>query len=462
MGRVPILLLVVSVLVIAGGGCATVSESHSQEGAQEVITPTLDLQDKSLIFGMGLSNTGNKEQDYMIARDRALEDLSSQLVVSIVSNYSVESVEVDGEFYNRIQEQLSTTVNQENIEGVQLHPYSYSPHEGYLVYAAIAKSAWDERRKRDLEALETGVLQVLRSAEKAKTIVDEFSLLIEAERLLESSPYSGLATGEVFGKNAHLKSIIQQRMLSLYQSMHWYVTGPDEVTPFDDYEVAMNVEIDMSHLGESGPLRKSIVGMPLVFSVVENQEVIFKQSYTILRGSDEMTALQLPISAKSQGVREVKGDIDWGAMGIDPTSLGYTHVFSRTFRTLPMRLYYKPVLDDLKNPIGKISTRLAQSLGASIVSDEDEADCILEIGLDCSRFPESEGSALRFVGTRLIVTLYRGSIPIVTLESDVIKGGGLSYEQAQSTAIEKVLDLMNKDGDLIGKITSVLHTGMKN
>lgn len=454
MNRI-LLFIVIGGLLVLMGACAT----HPQSSSSFEDYSILDLQDDTLLYGIGMSNSGNKEQDYIIARDRALEDLVSQFLVSIVSTTNVESGEINGRSFDNIKEYLSTSVNQDYIEGVLIHPYSYSTKEGYLVYATIAKTAWDERRERDIRALETSVLQILHAAENAELLVEEFSLIKRALDVLDSSPYSAFAMGEAFGKYSYLWNLASQRMLSLYQAMHWSFVSLDDLSPFDDFSISVNVDIGNSPL--KGQLKdKSVVGIPLVFSILSNREVLYEQTYTMLSEDKQVVTLQLPVQLRAPGNYELKVNLDLVAMGLDSSSLGSTYLFLKNYKTENMKLYVKPINNDFNNQFRRISTQIAKSLEASLVFAESEADSVLEIGFVVSKFPEIENSELRFVGTRILVLIYKDSNVVASIESEVIKGGGVGFDQAQATSFEKVLDFVDEKSLWIKELSQVIYAMM--
>ncbi|MDD3456845.1 hypothetical protein [Sphaerochaeta sp.] len=429
----------------------------SAQGEEVVqLSISAEFQDPNAIYGKGMSDSKNKEQDYIIARNRAIEDLVSKLASSIVSSNLVDDAEDDGDVYHIVREQISLSISQGNIEGLQIHPFSYSPTDGYVVYASIPKAAWEEKQEHDILLLETNVSELLHAAENATSYLSEYSMLLNAMHTLSASPYAPIASGTAYGMHSQMENLIERRLLEIPQELTWEFSCPDRL-PLS-MELAVNLKV--SEEGPS-PQGKSLVGIPLKFTLYLD-ESLKTVGTSVLDGSVSQEFLfQVPLTILSTPTFELRIYIDWDALAADVVPPNDLPLFTQSISIGELTFDVQPLDETSRSQALEIGNKIAFSLGATIVTQDMNPNGTLGIGLEYIELPEIENSGLEFVTLNLTVGLVNSTGIVLPLASYAIKGGGLGLDAAKKTAYKKLVDAIRMDSEWNLDLARTLYSGFR-
>lgn len=436
MKRIRLVLICSLILLVS---CVT-----NQSGTVVQSDTPIDLKDPNVLIGMGMSNSMNKEQDYITARNRAIEDLASQLAFNIVSSYTVDNKEVNGKRYDFVHEQISLSIRQDQLEDVHIHPYSYSPTDGYVVYASILKSDWEAKRQRDITLLESKVSNLLNAAEGTKSYSSEYAILIDAMNTLSASPYGNIASGVAYGMRSQLENLIARRLLALPQELKWEFSCPDQLPRSRLLPLVLTISF-----GDSLPMAsisdKSFSGIPLKCTMYSENTLISESSYVTNGNSIQPFELQVPLKMLQPSSIELRIHINWDALGYALDSSNNPSLFSYTISERKPSLSIRPLEETQDKQALEIGNKIANTLGTEIVGQNSIPDCDLGIGLEYIELPEIENSGLKFVTLNLVVSLINSNGTATPLTSYTVKGGGLGFDAAKRTAYTKLLDSIQKD-----------------
>ena len=411
--------------------CASSPEEHnpSQKGKPEWIANRPD----STVFyiGIGGSETGNQADDKEIARSRALAELSSEIFASIESTLDIQTTDSSesGETY-LVEQNIRQNVEQD-LESLETVDTWYSQQDGYWYYMRLSKMEWEaiqERRAREMK---------LRIEEMfAGQFRDTLSELKTIDRAFTEyrQNYAGKKVSiELFGQTGSVDTLLLLRAENLLQGIKLPgPTLPESVTQMEQIPLTGKVlcvternpgAFTVEFLNSAG---KVLGQIPL------DPDGGFNWLYTVqeLPGEGNFTfSLKSPLTNQ-----ELLSRLDYAL----PSESSASFV-----TPLEVQLITESESSGLYNR----SFEILDSLTPFTLTDR-ESEKKIRLSFSFHEAPPNDFG--------LVISYGRCYIGIITprgediiWQSEQVKSGGLTEEQARGKVTDKLLETVKKDAELV-------------
>lgn len=158
-------------------------------------------KDPAFYTGIGLSNSGDREQDLDIAYSRALKNIASEISVSVESSNTLNKTVIsDGDstdFDMKVTEYLSTQVNLD-LRFIEMVDSYYQKNVGQWIYLRLNREQWKEFEDREVERVLKSVITTLDNLNGSYS--HQLEELNELEKMVSGHPFLFRIDNEVLLK----------------------------------------------------------------------------------------------------------------------------------------------------------------------------------------------------------------------------------------------------------------------
>ena len=448
------------VLCLLGAGvfvsCGTTGASGPAGGTGTEPLPVWVLNppvDEEYFIGIGGSNTGDRETDMEKARLDALADLASQISTKIRGEIVSEARE-DGRgnrresFSRRIEENVS-----QELRGVEPVEAYYSPREGFWYYYRFPKAELDrarndlKRRVRELVLPRTrGTGEPGREAGEAAagawTAAERLSILGRGFDLVMESPFVGTLRVEETEYTGALIDYIDAELRRELGSLE-IVLADELITGERGDALVLEASVRSTGAAAVSPGR-----IPLILMTREGG--IVSRFVTEPDGRYRGTAA-VPFTEPGRYPCVVSFDI---AALVREASADSVSGVSLPRRECVIEILTKSMGLEVRTGEGAAPRALADGFKAiletrleyDLTGEYDPQRPTLLVTVYYTDFPENE-FGLFFSTARCVLDLVRNGRSLYSYETERLKEGGLSPEQARDRALQRLFAYLEESED---------------
>lgn len=171
-------------------------------------------------IGIGAADKGEGNLDYrQIAKENALQDLSSEITVNISSQVVVSMMETSDAFEEELKSQIQSST-QANLEGYELVD-NWEDENQYWVYYRLSKSLYSKNRKARIDkatSLGLNLFTKAKQKEKDKDPAAAIQLYVQAMQHIEEFISEPIKT-EYAGSTIYLQNELFNNLQSLLSNI---------------------------------------------------------------------------------------------------------------------------------------------------------------------------------------------------------------------------------------------------
>ncbi len=423
-----IFLLITIVFLILS--CASSPEEKKQEdkGKPEWIT---NRPDSTVYYiGIGGSETGNQADDKEIARSRALAELSSEIFASIESSLDIQATDSSetGETY-LVEQNIRQKVEQD-LEALETVDTWYSQQDGYWYYMRLSRMEWEaiqERRARDMrQRIEEMFAGVFRDT------LSELKTIDRAYSEYRQNYTGNKVSMELFGQTGSIDTLLLLRAEDLLKGITLPAPSlPDRVTQMEQISLRGTVlcgtgrnpgAFALEFLNASGEILQEI---PL------DPDGNFDWLYTVkeLPGEGNFTyRLKSPLTN-----RELLSQLDYAL----PSESSSTSV---------QALVVQMLIEGEGSGLYSRSFEILDSITPFTLTDR-ESEKKISLSFSFHEAPPNDFGLVISYG-RCYVGLITSRGEDIVWQSEEVKSGGLTEEQARGKVTDKLLETVRNDAEL--------------
>lgn len=401
--------------------------------------------------GIGKGTKGGTNNYIQEAKKSALEDLISEIKVTVSSSSVLSTFEDDKEFREQYEQIIQTTAADEIEEFEQIG--TWEDESNYWIYYRLSKARYKEikdAQKRNAVILATDYYEKAQAADAAGDRIQALGFYFQAFRSMEKYLGDAIAV-KVNGKEILIVNEIYSSIQSLLDKIQLKV---------EPAELLMNRRLNLnSQTVIAKALYKDLVKpvqqLSLSASFAKGGGDVFPEYKTDQNGNAKILINKITSRDLEQTV-QVKVNID----AISGTS--GTPVFTLISKRLLVPT--SQIILKVKRPIvymttdersfgvnknnpqvsNKLKNLLANS-GFEFTNNKREADLWFDVGCDSEKGSISGSIYITYLTGTIKVTALKEGKEIYATAFDRIKGYGLDYDKSSQDAYNKGLDVLEKE-----------------
>lgn len=401
--------------------------------------------------GIGHSRKDGSNNYVQSAKKSALDDLASQIKVTVSSTSLLSSFESGKQFTEEYQQIIQTQALEE-IEDFELVD-AYEDPANYWVYYRLSIAKYKQKKeeqRRNAILLATDYFTKAREADKAGERTGALSFYFMAFRALEKH------------LDEPIKITVDDREVLLSNEIYASIQGLLEKIQLraDPHELAVNRRIQQS--GQSilvkatfRDLSRPASDLPLVAGFVKGQGDIFPTYKTNEKGEAKILLNKIGSRDIDQSVA-VKIDID--ALSAAGNSKVYALV-SKTLNVPAVQVALKvqrPLVyltaEEKNLGYPKNNTQISNKLknllannGFEFTNEKSAADLWFDVQADSEKGSVTGSIYVTYLTGVIRVSTVKEGKEIYQTSLDRIKGFGLDYDKSSVDAYNKAMDSLEKD-----------------
>jgi uncharacterized protein YggU (UPF0235/DUF167 family) len=410
------------------------------------------LNEPRYYTGVGHSFKDGTNNYVQTARKSALDDLVSQIKVTVSSTSILSTLEQNRKDFQERYEQIIQTTAADDIEEFELAG-AYEDDRNYWVYYRLSKERYrqiKEEQKRKAVALATDFLNKARQAEQNQQRLQALGFYFQAFRSVEK--YLGEAIPvQIDGTEALLTNEIYASLKELLDKIQIQVT-PSELSV--NRRLNLNAQPVMVHASYRD-LQLPAANLPLLATFEKGLGDVFPEYR-----SDDQGKAKILINKFTSREWEQTVAVKINLEAISGT--GNSPVYNLIVSTL--RAPESHVLLKVQRPVAcltsseksfgvdrnnhQLSNRMKNLLtkaGFEFSNTPQAADLVIDVSAETERGSVSGSIYIAFISGVIRVTDARTGTVIYTMTLDRIKGYGLDYERSGQDAYNKAMETLEKD-----------------
>lgn len=401
--------------------------------------------------GIGKGTKGGTNNYIQEAKKSALEDLISEIKVTVSSSSVLSTFENDKEFREQYEQIIQTTAADEIEEFEQIG--TWEDDANYWIYYRLSKARYKEikdAQKRNAVILATDYYEKAQAADAAGDRVQALGFYFQAFRSMEKYLGDAIAV-KVNGKDILIVNEIYSSIQGLLDKIQLKI---------DPAELVINRRLNLNAQTVIAKalykdLVKSATQLPLSASFAKGGGDVFPDYKTDANGNAKILINKITSRDLEQTV-QVKVNID----AISGASE------SPVFALISKRLLVptSQIILNVKRPIvymttsersfgvnkdnPQISNRLKNLLansGFEFTNSRKEADLWFDVGCDSEKGSISGSIYITYLTGTIKVTALKEGKEIYATAFDRIKGYGLDYDKSSQDAYNKGLETLEKE-----------------
>ncbi len=391
------------------------------------------------LIGIGSSNTGNEAEDNELARKNALAALAAEIATTIESEVEISESEANGQRSSMVKRRIRENVSQ-TLEGVEIVGTYYSAESGYWYYCRLPESVLTKQRD-ELAARVASI--VVPAMDGSLTVAESVPVLMKGWELIDSSPYVGTLSLAEYGIDGAAVDAIEGRVRSLAAG----ASIQAEPVYFEAGRPGMmQASISFADNTPAGPC-------PLVVTGGRNDAELLRVT-TDREGmfQGEVASPRLPF-----GETPVMVVLDLSSLGLVPEAMyseipfpGTSVLFSVEQITVGLDVRAEPLAMIVPGFESQVKSLLASAdLPCKFVTGTEAGGSGFQMvaTIRFTEYPKVLENAPEIVGAVLSMELLREGRSVYSWESDPIKDGGITKEQARQRTTDKLVQaLQNAPG----------------
>jgi outer membrane lipopolysaccharide assembly protein LptE/RlpB len=441
-------------LVIILGGCSpSVTNSSLKTDLQNTRPEWLTAKpvSPSYYIGIGHGVKDGSNNYIQLAKKSALEDLVSEIKVTISSTSVLSQIDINKEFQEKYEQIIQTTVADELEEFEQVD--AWEDDRNYWVYYRLSKQRYKEikdQQKRDAVTLGLDFFTKAKESERKGETVLSLGFYYQGFRAIEKYLDEPIRL-EFEGKEILLTNEIIANMQLLLDKMELTV-DPNQIML--NRRVAQNNLTVLAKVVEKTS-RKAITDLPLVAAFEKGAGDVFPTYKT--DGSGQARILLTKIS--SRDVEQTVGvKVDILSFSGNNGSDIYTLVAQKMVvpkATILMKVQRPLVyVTAVEKSLGvdksnqQITNRIKNYLvnsGFEFTDDINKAELALDINANSEKGAVSGSIYITYVTALIRVSTARDNKEIYATTLDRVKGFSLDFERSSQEAYNKSLEVLEKE-----------------
>jgi hypothetical protein len=409
--------------------------------------------------GIGHSVKSGSNNYVQAAKKSALDDLVSQIRVSVSSTSILNQIEIDKKLSEQYEQIIQTTAADE-IEEFELVD-AWEDEVNYWVYYRLSISRYrqiKEEQRTNATILASDFLQKGKEAERMDQRLQALSFYFQALRSIEKYLGEPLKT-TVEGKEILLGNEIYASLQMLLNKIKIYVE-PTEV--FVNRRVNQT-QTTLTAASEFSDLKKPAAGIPLFATFEKGSGELHPTYITNTQGSAKILINKIGSKELDQTI-EVSVDID--ALSGSAQSPIYTLVtksLSLPSANVVLRVQRPLVyLTAEEKSFGRdksnyqITSRLKNLLvnnGFEFTDNRGSADLWIEVKSDAEKGSVTGSIYVTYLTSVIKVLTVKEGKEIYATTLDRVKGYGLDYDKSSVDAYNKAIEALEKE-----RIDDLLNT----
>jgi hypothetical protein len=412
--------------------------------------------------GIGHSIKDGSSNYIQIAKKSALEDLVSEIKVTVSSTSVLSQIDLDKQFHERY-EQIIQTEAADEIEEFELVD-AWEDQNNYWVYYRLSKSRYreiKEEQKRNAVLLATDFYRKGLDANERGDRIQAMSFYFQAFRSVEKylaepirvtiKDRAVLITNEIY---ASIQSLLDKVKLSV-----------------DPSQIELNRRMNQNEQTVIAKafykdLNAAAIDFPLVAAFEKGEGIVFPQYKTNNLGEAKILLTKIGSRELEQTVG-VKGDIEMlsgsgGSAIFDfiakSLKVPYAQVLLKVQRPVVYIMTDEKSFD-LRNAYSQISNKLKNFLATSgfeFTLDKNTADLWVDGKTITERGSISGSIYITYLTGVIRVSSARDGNEIYSTTLDRIKGYGLDYDRSSIDAYNKTVETLEKN-NMNELLDTVLH-----
>ncbi|WKZ58666.1 MAG: LPP20 family lipoprotein [Cyclobacteriaceae bacterium] len=421
---------------------------------------TGQLNEPRYYTGVGHSAKDGTNNYVQAAKKSALDDLVSQIKVTVSSTSILSVFEQDRKEFREQYEQIIQTEVADEIEEFE-QAGAYEDERNYWVYYRLSKERYrqiKEEQKRNAVILATDFVNKARKAEKEGSRLQAIGFYFQAFRSVEK--YLGEAIpAKIDDREVLLTNEIYASIKALLDKIKLQVEPAEMVINRRLNLNAQPVMVQAVYTDTNQPA----VNFPLVAAFEKGEGEVFPDYITDENGQSKILISKIASRDLEQTVG-VKLNLDAisGTSGSPVYNLIASTLNAPTAKTIlkvqrPVVYLtsYEKSLGILKNS-SQISNRLKNLLtnaGFEFSTSSQSADLLMEVTSDSEKGSISGSIYITFLTGVIRVTEAKEGRVIYATTLDRIKGYGLDYDRSSQDAYNKAIETLEKE-----RMTELLNT----
>lgn len=411
-------------------------------------------------IGIGHSLKEPSVNHIQAAKKSALEDLASEIKVTINASSALSTLSADKSFQEKYEQIINTTVSDEIQEYELVDTWEDAQH--YWTYYRLSKERYKQikdEQKRNAVSQGLDFFTKAKEAERKNDWVVSLGFYYQGFRALEKYLAEPIRL-DFEGKEILLTNEIISSMQLLLDKLNLTVT-PSQIQI--NRRVDQNSQQVVAKLFEKAT-GKPITDMPLKALFEKGAGEVFPDYITDSKGQAKILLTKI----SSKDIEQTVGvSINLLAFaGSNPSEI-YSMVSSKivTPKAEVLMKVQRPSIyvttsekslgvDKSSNQIGnKIKNYLANN-GFEFTTDKSKADFMLDVNSDSEKGSVSGSLYVTYVTAVIRVSLAQNNQEIYATTLDRIKGYSLDYERSSQEAYNRSLDVLEKEklSDLLNAI----------
>ncbi len=401
--------------------------------------------------GVGSADSGNPAEDRPVAESRARADLATRISVQISSEMLVETESSsEGGYEQRVQELVNQSV-EKNIQDIETADTYYCRDMGTWVYVRLSKERWQkiqaERRAEVLQRVKDLLDPVL--LDNNSPFATRIERLNRSYELITESSLGEKIIGQIGTESGNVSDIIRSSLNNhiggLEVRMDTQQFSIEVGTPF-----AASGRLTSSSTGTIGNLQMSAVtkeGETITSAQTDQSGRFTLQMPEGFTNAGELNlivkpALNIAEPFENEAVQAEVPNAELVVM-VDRITAGLIVAVqnSQSGRT---------IVDEMRALFSE------QELPFRFVSNEQPGGYNLKVTVFVEDYPRVIENAPLMARVWAVVSLEKGGKSFYSHESQAVKDGGITLEQAHSRALNKLLLQMRQDNRMFDKLRSAL------
>lgn len=401
--------------------------------------------------GVGSADSGNPAEDRPVAESRARADLATRISVQISSDMLVETESSStGGYEQRVQELVNQSV-EKNIQDIETVDTYYCRDMGTWVYVRLSKAKWqkiqEERRAEVLQRVKDLLDPVLLDgnspfATRVERLNRSYELITESSLGEKIIGQIGAESGNV---SDIIKSILNNHIGGLEVRMDRQEFSIEVGTPF-----AASGRLVSSSTGTIGNLRMSAVTKDgeMITSAQTDQSGRF--TLQMPEGFSRAGELNLIVKPSLNFAGYFEGDVIQAEVPNAELVVMVDKITAGLIVAVQNSQSGRTIVDEMRALFSE------QELPFRFVPDEQTSGYNLKVTVFVEDFPRVIENAPLMSRAWAVVSLEKGGKSFYSHESQAVKDGGITLEQAHSRALNKLMLQMSQDNRMFDKLRSAL------
>ena len=446
----PVKRLLIILIAVSGCSPSVTTKSNEQLNPKPSWMAAKPPQDVYYI-GIGHSLKEPAINHIQAAKKSALEDLVSEIKVTISATSALSTMDANKEFHEKYEQLIQTTVTDEIQEFEQMGTWEDAQH--YWVYYRLSKARYKQIKdemKRNAVSLALDFFTKAKQAERNSELVLSLGFYYQGFRAIEKYLAEPIRL-EFEGKEILLTNEIISSMQLLMDKLS--VTA----TPS---EIQINRRVDQNSKSvmvkvEEKSTKRAIADMPLRAAFEKGSGDVFPDYKTDAAGQTKILLTKISSRDLEQTVG-VKINL-LAFAGQNPSEI-FSLVSAKivTPKAEVLMKVQRPVVYmtsvekslGISKASGQVSNKIKNYLannGFEFTESKDKADFLMDVIADSEKGSVTGSIYITYATTYIKVATANNNKEIYATTLDRVKGYSLDYERSSQEAYNKSLETLEKE-----------------